>query len=45
MDKEELKEYLKNNLSIRWVKKSNEKLYLCLLLEGEEFSNVRFEEY
>ena len=44
MSKEEIKEYLKNNLKIVWEQERN-KLYIALKLEGDIISKIHFEQY
>ena len=41
---QEDKEYLKTNLKIDWYYQNGE-LYLCLILDGEIISKVKFEQY
>ena len=41
MNKEEIKNYLKENLKIDWMYTDN-KLYIVLELEGEVISKMRF---
>lgn len=41
MDKEELKQYLKDNLTINWVH-IGERLYITLELEREIISKIEF---
>ena len=43
MDKEELKKYLKDNLTINWVY-SGDKLYIAIELEREIISKIKFEQ-
>ena len=44
MTKEELKQYLKDNLKLTWHYQGDE-LFLMILLEYEVISKVRFEQY
>lgn len=41
MEKEEIKDYIKNNLEISWDFREG-KYYLVLSLEGEKISEVKF---
>ena len=43
MTKNELKQYLKDNLEIVWRYDTNYNLYLAIELEGETISRVEFE--
>lgn len=41
---EEVREYIKDNLNIQWRYEGRE-LFICLVLEGEVVSKIRFEQY
>lgn len=38
---EKIRQYIKDNLDIDW-KEEGDRLYLCLILDGEVISRVRF---
>lgn len=38
-----IREYIKNNLKLKW--EWNDGYYLCLVLEGEVISKIKFEGY
>lgn len=42
MDKEEIKQYLKENLKIDWKYEGRDKLYMALILEGDVISKMPF---
>ena len=42
MNKEEIKNYLKENLKIDWMYIGDGKLYIVLKLEGEVISKMKF---
>ena len=44
MDKEELVQFLSENLNIKWKYESGE-LYLALVLDGKIISKIPFEQY
>lgn len=43
MNKEEIKQYLKDNLTLKWIYCGGE-YHLVLQLEGEDITNVNFGE-
>ena len=46
MNEQELQEYLKKNLNIKWAyDDSSEKLYIALCLKDEVISKIQFEQY
>ena len=41
-----IRDYIKNNLKLKWDNQQwNDDYYICLVLEGEVISKIRFEGY